>query len=206
MRSLLFLAIAGCTEYQIQDPPVVPPAEPPGSNDELGDPPDWNTCQGGWHGQYVNLEVDDPDVTPPRKAVPPTEPFALTWWDAPSFEQFDAGLDFGENWWPVDDGLESDPEYFAVHWRGWLRAVSGTDVTFTLGSADDSWVVLNGQILASQPGIHKFEPQIYTVFVEAGQYPIEVFYASRATDPSGFRFRILSGDVMQCYADYSAQE
>jgi len=202
MRIIALLLAVGCTEYQVRAPPVVPPAQPPGSDDELGDPPDWSTCQAGWHGQYTNLTPEDPAVTPPRDELPELEPFALDWWDDPSFEQFDPGLDFGENWWPVDEGLASDPEYFSVHWHGWLRALSTTEVSLLLGSADDSWVVLNGVVLASQPGIHLFKPEPVTITIETGQYPMEVFYSSRATDPSGFQLRILSGDIVQCYGDY----
>ena len=42
--------------------------------------------------------------------------------------------------------------------------------------------------------------------VGSGQYPIEIYYASRATDPSGFQFRILTGDVVECYADFTPDE
>jgi fibro-slime domain-containing protein len=201
----LLSVAAGCSEYQVHDPPNVAAAKPPGSADEFGDPPDWNTCQAGWDAQYVNLTVDDPEVTPPRGFQAPDDPSTVDWWDDVAFEGFDPSLDMGENWWPVDEGLEADPAYFAVHWFGWLRAVSSTDMQITFGSADDAWVVMNDEIIAALPGIHEFEPQTLTVHVDAGQYPVEVFFAHRKSAVSGFRFRILSGDVIQCYADYSEQ-
>jgi len=202
MRILPFVLL-GCSEYQVDNPPPVDPADPPGNEDEFGDPPDWSDCLTGWHGQYVNFAVDDALVNPPLDEIPAEDPYRLDWWDDIAFEQFDASLDFGENWWPVDEGLASDPQFFGVHWRAWIRTTSGVDVTLTLGSKDDSWVAVNEEIVAADFGIHAFDPNTYTTYLESGQYPIEVFYAQRKGAASGFQFRFLTGDVQLCYADYS---
>lgn len=205
MKGLLALVLVACSDYRVSPPPPVDPAEPPGDNDEFGDPPDWNDCLTGWHGQYVNFTLDDAFVNPPRNEVAEEDPYRLDWWDDVAFEQFDASLDFGESWWPVDQGLEEDPQYFGVHWRAWIRTTSGVDVTMTLGSKDDSWVALNETIIASDPGVHLFDPTTYGTYIEAGQYPIEVFYSQRKGDASGFQFRFLTGDLQLCYADYTVQ-
>lgn len=206
MRTFAWIALvlAGCNEYRINEEPPVKPADPPGVDpNEFGAPPDWNNCFVGWHGQYSNLSVDDPDVEPDPKAPPPAGWDGLTWWDSTSFERFDPTLDFGENWWPVDDGLEADPAYFAVHWRAWIRAFSGTDLQFLLGAADDAWLTVDGEEVVGLPGVHPFDPLTYTVHLDAGQYPIELRYAHRA-GTSGFRYRTLSGDVKICYPDYTS--
>ena len=54
MRVLLpLLWLAACSEYRVDDGDRTPPADPPEDEiDDLGQPPDWNTCSGGWLGNY----------------------------------------------------------------------------------------------------------------------------------------------------------
>jgi hypothetical protein len=203
------LIAAGCTpEFQVNSGPKVPPAEPPGDRvDDLGDPPDWQDCPGGWRGVYSNLSIDHPFVAPrPNDDPAPTDPGEVDWWDRPAFEKFDASLDFGQNWWPVDEGLEGDPAYFAVYWHAWVRAWSGTTMSFSLGSADDAWVFLGETPIAEAPGIHEFVREPYSVSLDAGVYPIEVWFAHRGSPSAAFSFRVLSGDVSICYPDFVPAE
>lgn len=197
--------LAGCQEFVLSDKEQVPPAQPPGKDeDDVGDPPDWQDCYQGWRGVYTNLSVDDEFVDPrPTDPLAPTDPAELEWWDGPpAFEKYDATLDLGQNWWPVDEDLEGDPKFFAVYWHAWIRAWSGTEVRFTLGSSDDSWVYVNGDPIASKPGIQDFVRDEFTVYLDPGPYPIEVWYAHRGSEVSGFSFRVLSGDVSICYPDF----
>ena len=203
---IFVLTVLACQEYTIYEPPEVPPAEPPGLPEQgFGDPPNWNDCLEGWHGRYNNLTVDHPDVNPAPDAPIPTDPDALDWWDDLTYDQFEPGLDFGTNWWPVDEGLKEDPSYFAAHWVAWLRAWDDTTLEFTLGSSDDSWVILNNDIIAELPGVHGFDQQTWAVDVDSGQYPITIRYAHRQAG-SGFRFRVISGDVSLCYPDFGTGE
>lgn len=203
--ALLCVVGAACTpEFGIQEGQKVPPAEPPGQEeDEQGSPPDWANCSQGWRGVYYNLTVHDDYVNPrPEEELAPTDPALLDWWDNPAFEKYDPTLDFGQNWWPVDEGLEEDPKYFAVYWHAWIRPWSDTTLSFSLGSSDDSWVYINGEDKANKAGIRDFVRDTFTVDLDAGQYPIEVWYAHRASISSGFSFRVLQGDVSICYPDF----
>lgn len=207
MRTFLpmFLLAVGCQDYSLRDPPRVPVATPPGDpGDESGRPPDWQNCFEGFLGEYSNLPIDHPDVEPLRDTVPLDDPRDLDWWDQPSYQEFSAGLDFGANWWPVDEGLAGDPAYFSVRWLAWLRAWDDTFMEFTLGSADDAWILVNGEVVFADPGVKEFDPQTHGISLEAGQYPIEIRFAHRAAE-SGFRFRVLSGDVSLCYAEYEEE-
>ncbi|NCG22116.1 MAG: hypothetical protein GWP91_24130 [Rhodobacterales bacterium] len=207
MRNLTMLFLVGCAgDYAIHKPPVVPPAQPPGLPDQdWGGPPDWQNCQEGFLGRYSNLAFDHPDVEPGLDAEIPDDPNARDWWDNPSFQKYDGGLDFGGNWWPVDEGLQADPAYYSVHWVAWLRAFDDTPLEFVLGASDDAWVSLDDDILAAQPGVHEMASITYNVDVRSGQFPLVIRYAHRAGD-SGFRFRVLSGDVAICYPDFSEDE
>lgn len=208
MRPLALVALlAGCSEYVVERPDPPPPAEPPGRDPDadFGQPPDWSDCAEGWYGQYYNLTADDPAVEPDADDRAPDDPTSLDWWDPDrvAWRDFDGTLDLGANWWPVDEGLEGDPAYFAVRWTAWMRVWNGGTLSFTLGSASDGWVLLDGEVLAAQPGPHGFAPETYDVQVAAGQYPFDLRVAHRAGDESAFRFRVLSGDVSVCYPDFS---
>lgn len=203
---VLAIGCGGETGIGQVDPP---PPEPPPIDEERGNAPDWENCFTGWRGQYYNLSVDHPHVAPrPAEKPAPTVPDQLDWWSGTSaFEQFDATLDHGNNWWPVDEGLEGDPAYFAVRWHAWLRAWSDTTIEFALGSADDSWVIVDGQIVADKSGLQKdFARDRYSVNLDSGQYPIEVYFAHRAAETSGMSFRVLSGDVSICYPDFGEED
>lgn len=203
MRALVAVAmLAGCQEYEIHDPPVVPPAEPPGAEQgEFGAPPDWTDCFGGFVGVYSNLTVDHPDVEPPVGDPGPSDPLAVDWWDAVAFDAYDPSLDFGANWWPVDQGLAADPSYFAVRWMAWIRAWSDTDLQVVLGSSDDVWVFIDGEPVVARPGVQAFDPSTVSIPLASGQYPLEIRYAHRAGD-SAFRFRVIGGDASICYPQF----
>lgn len=202
----LFL-LAGCIETglgRIPVPPVATPPPPP--TDGLGDPPDWNDCFQGFVGEYTNHTPDEPGFDPLLEDTgvafsPAEDPHGLAWWDEPDFQAFSPNLDFGANWWPVDEGLEGDPAHFAVKFTSWLRAWDDTTMEFTLGAADDVWILLGDEVVFSSLGVQRFEPRTYSLQLDAGQYPFELRFAQRA-DESGLRFRVLSGDVSLCYAEY----
>lgn len=190
----------------VQEPPP-PPAEPPGpGEDDRGNPPDWQNCFQGWRGIYSNLTVDHPDVMPrPADPVAGTDPEQLDWWEREAFEKFDPTLDFGQNWWPVDEGLQGDPSYFAVYWHAWIRAWSNTTVELSLGSSDDAWVYVDGAPVVERPGLQDFERQTVTFDLRSGPYPIEVYFAHRASETSGMSMRVISGDVSICYPDFEEE-
>lgn len=202
-RLLLLLALAGCGgDYAFHDPDVVPPAQPPGVDpDEFGAPPDWKDCFGGLRGIYSNLPVGHPDVEPPEGAEPPDDPRGLDWWDRVAFERYDPTLDFGPHWFPVDEGLAGDPDYFAVRWLGWIRVWSNTRLEAVLGSADDAWILIDGETVVARPGVRDFAPEAVEVPVRTGQHPFEIRFAHRSGD-SGFRFRVTGGDVTLCHPVY----
>lgn len=203
-RSAWSLLLVACgAEYAFHEPEPVPPAPPPGFVfDEFGAPPDWRDCFPGFRGIYSNLPADHPDVRPLLEELPVDDPRGLDWWDQVAFERYDPSLDFGPEWWPVDEGLAGDPAYFGVRWLGWIRVWSNTRLEMILGSSDDAWVLIDGQTVVARPGLRDFEPEVISVPVRPGQHSFEIRYAHRS-GPGGFRFRVLSGDVSLCHPDYA---
>jgi hypothetical protein len=187
---------------------VVPPATPPGNLvGDFGNPPDWNDCFEGLRGMYFNLENTHPDVEPDVDDKAPTC-CRQDWWDQDKLyvDQFDASLDHGTNWFPVDDGLADDPLYFAVRWIGWIRVWSDGPVTFSLGADSDAWIIFDDDtVLAAMPATYEYDPQEITVDLEATQAHFDVRFAQRKGTQDGFSFRVMEGDVSICYPDYSEE-
>jgi len=184
---------------------VAPPPEPP--PDPFGTPPDdFFDCDTGYLGQYFNLPVDHPDVEALLDADEDDgiEPDSLDWWDSDKlvFQRFDPSLDFGNHWWPVDEGLAGDPEYFAVRWTAWIRAVSNTTVELGFGAQDDGWVLIDGERVLELSDSDDFEPAQYSVAIEGGQHQLDVRFAHRRGVDNGFLFRLLAGEAVICEPDF----
>lgn len=214
--SLALIATIGCQEYTVTQEPPPPPAEPPGIDvDAEGEPPaDWNNCSSGFYGLYFNLPANHPligaaaedtdiggDTDP---TTPPIlNPDLVDFWTADylAFSRYDPSLEYGANWWPVDDGLADDPRYFAVQWTAWMRVWSHTQVTLLLGAEDDAWIYIQDNP-AVAVNASAFAPTTYTVDLQPGQYPVRIRYAQRVGEQNGFRFRLVSGDAKICYPEF----
>lgn len=207
---LVWLALA-CNEYVVHDAPPPPVAEPPGQEiDAQGEPPsNWADCSSGFYGLYFNLPADHPDVEPAADTPPPA-PNQVDWFttDHLAFAQYDPTLDFGQNWWPVDDGLEGDPAYFAVSWTAWIRMDDGGPLSFVIGSSDDMWVDVDDETIVDRAGVRDFEPETVTseVSLNSGVHPIRVRFAHRSGADNGFRFRVLGDTVTLCYPEFPDDE
>lgn len=198
---IAWLLLMACSEYRVGEAEPVPPAPPPEAlPDPAGDPPsDWAACARGFDGYYYNL----PDNLPSLDGLAPEDPSMTDWWDEDflAWTTFDASLDKGSNWWPVDSGIEGDPGQFAVRWSGWLRARSNTDLELLLGAADDAWVYVGDELVASQTDRDTLEPEVFTASVRSGVYPVRVLYSHRLSTAAGLRFRLLSDSVELCAPD-----
>lgn len=217
-RKLLLVALAlafgaACSDYTVHQPPPPPPADPPGTTiDAQGEPPaDWDTCGSGHYGIYFNLSTDDPDVGEPVAVdtgpppPDPKDPAAVDFWhdDHLAFSRYDPSLEFGPNWWPVDDGLADDPRYFAVQWTSWLRVYHRTTVQIVLGAATDVWIDI-GQDTPIALSDVAFVPDTYGVDLQPGVYPVKIRYAQRKGQDGGFRFRVLNAadEAKICWPDF----
>lgn len=214
MRGTRWLGVGGlaalaCTpEYRVQQDPPPPPAEPPGETlDELGDPPaDWTSCDSGFLGLYANLPADHPDVEPALDAEISSDPDAVDWFDDRwrAFSRFDPSLDWGEGWWPVDEGLAGDPLYFSVRWTGWMRVWSSGTHSFLLGAGGDAWMLLDGAVVAELHELQGYAGGLVELNLESGVYPVELRYAHRSEAADGMRFRVVSSseEVRLCYPEF----
>ena len=195
------LGASACQEYSVFGPDreVIDVVSPNGQVDDgLGDPPNWADCASGFVGSYTNLSANDPANDDPEWA--PEDPRDVDWWDEVDFERYDPSLDFGATWWPLDEGLEGDPEHYVVRWRGWIRSYSATELQLVFGVVGDGWILLDQEVRHAVLGQDTFEPETVTLPVAAGQIPIDVRYAHRGGH-SGFRLRVTGGDLIWCYPE-----
>lgn len=200
------VALAACSEFTVTGQDDQPAASSPDveDSDDFGDAPDWNDCPHGFVGHYFNLFDDHPDLEPdPDNPVVIDDPDLLDWWDDDRliFERFDPSLEYGSGWWPVDEGLRSDPAYFAARWTAWIRVNEALPVDLVLGATSDAFVYVNGDLKASVVGSPELETQVVTIDLPTGQFPLEVRFAHRTGD-SGLRMRFASEHVAVCYPDF----
>lgn len=207
MRELLLaltLVTSGCSDLTFQRTPPPPVAEPPTPDEDAhGDPPNWADCDTAWLGQYYNLTAADDWVEPdPELAAPSLD--QLPYWEPEQlvFQQYDAALDFGSAWWPVDEGFAEDPSYFAVRWTAWIRAQGDTTLELALGAKDDVWVFIGDEEVASIVDADEFAPEIVSVPLDGGQYRIEVRFAHRKGAEDGMTFRVAGGNVIVCEPEF----
>ncbi len=208
MRAVLPLLVllAACSEFTVTEQDDLPPADPPGAtpDDDFGDAPDWNDCPHGYVGNYYNLPADHPDVEPDLdEPVVIDDPTLLDWWDDDhwAFERFDASLEQGSHWYPVDEGLAGDPDYFSARFTAWIRVNASAPVELLLGASTDAFVFVNDALVAAVTGSAELEPEVVTLDLQTGQFPLEVRYAHRA-GTAGLRMRFTSEHVAVCYPEF----
>ncbi len=192
--------LPACSDYELN---VDPDAFPGDTAAHTGvDTIDFDRCEDGYYALYYNLPADHPDMEQEITGLRPGDlPGNHDWWDAEwfSYTQVDPGLDYGNDWWPLDEGLAGDPHYFAVHWIAFLdMSVDGT-VSFELGSDDDSWAFIDHVLIADLGGIHAVEETTFELELTQGVHRLDLYMAERHTSQSGFWFRWLS-DALDFYA------
>lgn len=204
---LWWMWLLACSEQTLRDVDQTEIAQPPGDDeDDLGGPPNWTDCAGGYQADYFNMTDAHVDFDPPDSARDPDTYDGLDWWDNQygAFTRYEPSLDQGSNWWPVDEGFNDDPAYFTAHMTAWIRVWQDATVRFVAGAADDMWVSINHETVIALPGIKDFESATYEVSLVSGQYPLEIRFAHRQGD-SAIRFRAVDTDVVTiCYPDFSS--
>jgi fibro-slime domain-containing protein len=78
--------------------------------------------------------------------------------------------------------------YFAVHWTAPLTVTTAGSFGFTMGSDDDSWLFIDGQLVIDNGGVHALNNKSGTKYLTPGNHTIDIFFAERYMVQSGFLF------------------
>lgn len=202
---MLFWCILSCSEYTVGEnkrPTEVTP--PPVIYNPEGNAPDWDDCSSGFEGQYYNLPLIHEDVEPEGEVYPQENIERLDWWDEEylAFRRYDSALDFGPQWYPVDEGFDGDPSYFTAQWTAWLRVPESTTIDFLIGASDDFWMFIEGVPVIVHAGISDYAPRVVSLELGNGQFPFTIFYAHRSGE-SALEFRLLGENAKICYPDFN---
>ena len=153
---------------------------------------------GGYLGQYYNLPCNHSEVGGKVTGLEPGDtPFNHDWYDETyySFSRIDSDLTFGGDFFPVDEGLEGDPLYFAVHWETSITVSESGNYTFDIGSDDDSWVYIDNEMVCDLGGIHGLDISSYTIHLDEGEHDLDIYFAERRRVQSGFYFEFIDADL-----------
>lgn len=171
-------------------------------------PPCINITVNGFIGHYYNLPSDHQDVEGPVTGIIQGDlPSNHDWYDEAyySFSSIDTELIFNSGFFPVDDGLDGDPYYFATHWEAQIDISESGLYEYEIGSDDDSWLFIDDVLITDLGGTHSFSISTHEVNLTKGTHKIDIYFAERHKTQSGFHFDFIDTNVTpySILTDYS---
>ncbi len=146
----------------------------------------------GFYGLYYNLTINDPGMELFRGSEIPNPVVAWKnyWYDQKyfSFSRIDPRIDFGRNFFPVDEGKPGDPFHFAVHWRAVINVPENGNYSYSVTCDDDCWVFINGKMITDLNGVHSAKTDRKEIYFSAGYHKLEIWFAERSRHSSVFSF------------------
>ncbi|MDD2807643.1 MAG: fibronectin type III domain-containing protein [Patescibacteria group bacterium] len=142
----------------------------------------------GYFGLYYNLTPAHPDFETWQQTVKTAG--QNDWYSAQyyAFSRVDSTLDFGQNFFPVDEKKANDPHDFAVHWRAIMNVPDTGTYTYKVSSDDDSWVFVDDILSVDLHGIHNNQDKLVNMSLTPGYHKIEIYYADRQSSRAAFTF------------------
>jgi len=143
----------------------------------------------GYYGQYFNLPDDISNI---KQTKTEEKGKATGWYDEKylSFSRIDKSLDFGEDFFPVDENLKRDPYYFSVYWKAIIDVPSDGTYSYNIQSDDDSWIYIDSNLVFDLGGIHKAKYILKDIYLTKGTHYLEIYFAERRPTKSVFSFNL----------------
>ena len=127
----------------------------------------------------------------------------ITWW-SPVFNQNVSATGTGTITLPYSSSMfapnstgTNDNNYFeTATFAGAFNLNTASTVQFSLGSDDDSFIYVDGQLFGQNPGIHATSNVVFTTpTLAAGAHTLNIFYADRQHVDATFSLNLLSSGV-----------
>lgn len=160
--------------------------------------------QTGWYGTYFNYNSATPGMELPDSqwrvsfGDPLSDVIAWTanWYDQTfaRFSRVDSTLVFGDNFFPFDSSAEEiingHDYHFGVHWSANIMVTGSRNVGFTLKSDDDTWLYVNGVLVADNSGVHPTRTINGVIAFSSGANKVDIYFAERHTTASYMSFSL----------------
>jgi fibro-slime domain-containing protein len=165
------------------------------------------TDHNGWYGEYYNYSRNHQDMAgnsypwPDNTHGDPLGSWTADWYQDQyfKFNRVDSSLNFGDNFFPFDMAKEEEDNghdyHFGAHWRAQITVPSSDNYNFVLTSDDDSWVYLDGQLVANNGGIHAAATIDDHMLITEGSHIVDVFFTERHVTGSYMSFAFSSPSV-----------
>jgi len=150
---------------------------------------------GHFVGDFFNLPCDHPDVEGPiTGVVTGHQPGDYDWYSsryyAFTIEREDLLIPYARDYFPVNQGVCGDPYYFAAHWYTTAIASKTGTYTFSLGSDDDGWLLIDDRMVIDLGGIHAANRRTGSIRLTEGPHRIDIYFAERHRVQSALEFEV----------------
>jgi fibro-slime domain-containing protein len=157
----------------------------------------------GWYGTYYNYASTTLGMNLPTSQwsysygdpLSVNSTWTANWYDATfaRFSRIDSSLMFGSNFFPFnlypEELSNGNEHHFGVRWEANVLASTSGAYTFSLSSDDDSWVYVNGVLVADNSGIHPVKTINGIANLNEGMNIVQIFFAERHVTESVMNFR-----------------
>lgn len=143
----------------------------------------------GFYGAYYNHRESHPDMNIAAGSTWTKVGRENDWYDNQyfSFDRIDQVLNF-DRFFPFENELPGDPYHFAVNWQAIVDVPQDGSYTYQIASDDDSWLIIDGQLMHDLGGLHRAALKNGSLSLTAGLHKLEIFYAERRTSGAQFIF------------------
>lgn len=174
----------------------------------------YEACQLGsgssWHVDYYDYYTSHPEMNNRTRQPATDSPFVHDWYAGKYYVRsgVDQAVKFSSGYFPLDDLPKEGEKHnylFGVHWTNHITVPRNGNYAYTLGSDDDSWMLVDDKVLINNSGTHSYKTKEGSINLTQGIHKIDIYYADRGPEGTGISFQfkdaaIIYGQAQNCSA------